>query len=235
MSGTEVDVSPSRLICSGCSEWIILGERSTHEDRFKPWFQHRSQCELAQNMELSLLLRKQKRTWTDAHQRLALLLRKQKRTLTKAHQRFVLLKADEYVAEAHPQKALCRACNSWVALGSKGQYCLRHWLLHRRKCSKILESERLAEKPQEIVQPKTKGEEQRISFLQAEYTDEIQPHKVRCRGCGKWIALRSEQRARYNSYNWIMHRGRCKGIQVEEAERREVELLLTYADSACHS
>ncbi|KAG2071842.1 hypothetical protein BDR04DRAFT_1097872 [Suillus decipiens] len=44
-----------------------------------------------------------------------------------------------------------------------------------------------------------------------EYTEDVQPTSVRCRGCQKAIKL--DKRSRYYPGLWVKHRGKCPGIQ----------------------
>ncbi|KAG2032558.1 hypothetical protein BDR03DRAFT_747402 [Suillus americanus] len=43
-----------------------------------------------------------------------------------------------------------------------------------------------------------------------EYTEDVQPTSVRCRGCQKAISL--DKRSRYYPGLWVKHRGKCRGI-----------------------
>ncbi|KAG1740312.1 hypothetical protein EDB19DRAFT_1622049, partial [Suillus lakei] len=56
-----------------------------------------------------------------------------------------------------------------------------------------------------------KTEDQRKKELQSdEYTNNVRPTSVRCRGCHKDISL--DKRSRYYSGLWDKHRGKCPGI-----------------------
>ncbi|KAG1872068.1 hypothetical protein C8R48DRAFT_696668 [Suillus tomentosus] len=50
-----------------------------------------------------------------------------------------------------------------------------------------------------------------------EYTDDVQPTSVRCRGCSKIICL--DKRSRYYPGLWIKHRGKCRGILKLENDK----------------
>ncbi|KAG1829585.1 hypothetical protein EV424DRAFT_1380021 [Suillus variegatus] len=61
-----------------------------------------------------------------------------------------------------------------------------------------------------------KKEDQRKQELENdEYTEDVQPISVRCRGCQKAISL--DKRSRYYPGLWIKHRGKCPGILKIEA------------------
>jgi hypothetical protein len=47
-----------------------------------------------------------------------------------------------------------------------------------------------------------------------EYTEDVQPKSVKCRGCQKTIRL--DKRSRYYPGLWIKHRGKCRGIRKIE-------------------
>ncbi|KAG1902048.1 uncharacterized protein F5891DRAFT_198319 [Suillus fuscotomentosus] len=56
-----------------------------------------------------------------------------------------------------------------------------------------------------------KNEDQRKQELENdEYTEDVRPISVRCRGCQKAISL--DKRSRYYPGLWIKHRGKCAGI-----------------------
>ncbi|KAG1821998.1 uncharacterized protein BJ212DRAFT_1335118 [Suillus subaureus] len=56
-----------------------------------------------------------------------------------------------------------------------------------------------------------KKEDQRKQELENdEYTEDVQPTSVRCRGCQKAISL--DKRSRYYPGLWVKHRGKCPGI-----------------------
>jgi len=56
-----------------------------------------------------------------------------------------------------------------------------------------------------------KKENQRIQELENdEYTEDVQPTSVKCRGCQKAISL--DKRSRYYPGLWVKHRGKCRGI-----------------------
>jgi hypothetical protein len=50
-----------------------------------------------------------------------------------------------------------------------------------------------------------------------EYTEDVQPISVRCRGCQKAISL--DKRSRYYPGLWVKHRGKCPGIRKIEVSR----------------
>jgi hypothetical protein len=50
-----------------------------------------------------------------------------------------------------------------------------------------------------------------------EYTEDVQPTSVRCRGCQKAISL--DKRSRYYPGLWVKHRGKCPGIRKIEVSK----------------
>ncbi|KAG1734150.1 hypothetical protein EDB19DRAFT_1911255 [Suillus lakei] len=63
-----------------------------------------------------------------------------------------------------------------------------------------------------------KNEDQRREELENdEYTGNVQPTFVRCRGCHKDICL--DKRSKFYSGLWLKHRGKCPGILVLEEEK----------------
>jgi hypothetical protein len=50
-----------------------------------------------------------------------------------------------------------------------------------------------------------------------EYTEDVQPTSVRCRGCQKAISL--DKRSRYYPGLWVKHRGKCPGIRKIEVSQ----------------
>ncbi|KAG1811212.1 uncharacterized protein BJ212DRAFT_1302098 [Suillus subaureus] len=63
-----------------------------------------------------------------------------------------------------------------------------------------------------------KKEDQRKQELENdEYTEDVQPTSVRCRGCQKAISL--DKRSRYYPGLWVKHRGKCPGILKLETDR----------------
>ncbi|KAG1840999.1 hypothetical protein DFJ58DRAFT_78649, partial [Suillus subalutaceus] len=63
---------------------------------------------------------------------------------------------------------------------------------------------------------KRRKEDQRKQELENdEYTEDVQPTSVRCRGCQKAISL--DKRSRYYPGLWVKHRSKCPGIlELEE-------------------
>ncbi|KAG2350530.1 hypothetical protein BDR05DRAFT_954628 [Suillus weaverae] len=51
-----------------------------------------------------------------------------------------------------------------------------------------------------------------------EYTEDVQPTSVRCRGCQKAISL--DKRSRYYPALWVKHRGKCLGILKIETDKK---------------
>ncbi|KAG1776963.1 hypothetical protein EV702DRAFT_1197630 [Suillus placidus] len=51
-----------------------------------------------------------------------------------------------------------------------------------------------------------------------EYTDDVQPTSIRCRGCQKAISL--DKRFRYYPGLWDKHRGKCPGILKIERDKK---------------
>jgi hypothetical protein len=61
------------------------------------------------------------------------------------------------------------------------------------------------------ISKRRKKEDQRKQELEDdEYTEDVQPKSVRCRGCQKAISL--DKRSRYYPGLWVKHRGKCPGI-----------------------
>lgn len=53
--------------------------------------------------------------------------------------------------------------------------------------------------------------EDRKAVLEANsHISAVEPHRVRCQGCSKWIALASKKE--YKLANWEAHEGKCPGI-----------------------
>ncbi|KAG2094282.1 hypothetical protein BD769DRAFT_1519205 [Suillus cothurnatus] len=70
---------------------------------------------------------------------------------------------------------------------------------------------------------KRRKEDQRIQELENdEYTEDVQPTSVKCRGCQKAISL--DKRSRYYPGLWIKHRGKCRGILKLEEQRLGVSV-----------
>jgi hypothetical protein len=63
-----------------------------------------------------------------------------------------------------------------------------------------------------------KSEAQRKQELEDdEYTDDVRPTSVRCRGCDREISL--DKRSRYYPGLWMKHRGKCARVQKIETEK----------------
>ncbi|KAG1840735.1 hypothetical protein DFJ58DRAFT_916669 [Suillus subalutaceus] len=68
---------------------------------------------------------------------------------------------------------------------------------------------------------KRRKEDQRKQELENdEYTEDVQPTSVRCRGCQKAISL--DKRSRYYPGLWVKHRSKCPGILELEVEDKEL-------------
>ncbi|KAG1720640.1 hypothetical protein EDB19DRAFT_1776006, partial [Suillus lakei] len=57
---------------------------------------------------------------------------------------------------------------------------------------------------------RTKEDKRREKLESDQYTENVQPISVRCRGCNKDIRL--DRRSRFYSGLWLKHRGKCPGI-----------------------
>ncbi|KAG2035280.1 hypothetical protein BDR03DRAFT_963143, partial [Suillus americanus] len=68
---------------------------------------------------------------------------------------------------------------------------------------------------------KRRKEDQRKQELENdEYTEDVQPTSVRCRGCQKAISL--DKRSRYYPGLWVKHKGKCRGIHKLEVRDKEL-------------
>ncbi|KAF7325021.1 hypothetical protein MKEN_00544500 [Mycena kentingensis (nom. inval.)] len=150
-------------------------------------------------------------------------------------ERVAIFAQDSAVEEFNEDGVKCSGCKGWLefpvgALGNHGAV-VAFWHDHRDKCMAIVEKERVLEQvvavfptpPSAQFTPvsnagtthsapsssaRRKNEEQRIAILQADTLIlTIEPHRVRCALCDKWIALRKD--SSYCAYPWLQHRGKC--------------------------
>ncbi|KAG2118499.1 hypothetical protein BD769DRAFT_1641760 [Suillus cothurnatus] len=69
------------------------------------------------------------------------------------------------------------------------------------------------------ISKRRKKEDQRKQELEDdEYTEDVQPKSVRCRGCQKAISL--DKRSRYYPGLWVKHRGKCPRILKLETDKK---------------
>ncbi|KAG1841001.1 hypothetical protein DFJ58DRAFT_916566 [Suillus subalutaceus] len=106
-----------------------------------------------------------------------------------------------------------------VQVSSRFRLCRRHRLAHALQ-QLIPESLGIdkGNRGDEVVAGgrKRRKEDQRKQELENdEYTEDVQPTSVRCRGCQKAISL--DKRSRYYPGLWVKHRSKCPGIlELEE-------------------
>ncbi|KAH6915950.1 hypothetical protein BKA70DRAFT_1418868 [Coprinopsis sp. MPI-PUGE-AT-0042] len=118
-----------------------------------------------------------------------------------------------------PHRALCSRCKTFVNLSKQQTFAVAPWEKHRAKCDQELASDaQLPPNAEEGVNlpasqvfvdravRRSAGE--RRTFLEADNLAEIvEEHRVKCRNCQKWIALRKKQT--YDVHNWKLHRDKC--------------------------
>ncbi|KAG2749538.1 hypothetical protein P692DRAFT_20832840 [Suillus brevipes Sb2] len=63
-----------------------------------------------------------------------------------------------------------------------------------------------------------KEDKRKKELEEDEYTEDVQPKSVKCRGCQKTIRL--DKRSRYYPGLWVKHRGKCPGIRKIEGDKK---------------
>jgi hypothetical protein len=143
-----------------------------------------------------------------------------------------------------PHRVLCMKCDKWVNLGRQQTYAIRPWEKHRERCDKLTrptQSPKVGpahEEPEDDeddaaspVDPSLAQSERSVRRTESERqailesdprAEEVEPTKVLCKKCQKWIKLSGKQH--FALAGWNSHQQRCSGAlpssRIATAERK---------------
>ncbi|KIY51840.1 hypothetical protein FISHEDRAFT_70339 [Fistulina hepatica ATCC 64428] len=127
-------------------------------------------------------------------------------------------------AELTPHRVLCTRCRNYVNLRKTQTYAVRPWEAHRTRCDqkpRVSEEEAVAaaaantsadpaapSESEYSIRSGRKTEEERKAILEGDSRAEtVEPSRVLCRKCQRWIVL--SYSSSYNLNNWNRHQSSC--------------------------
>ncbi|KAF9232452.1 hypothetical protein BU15DRAFT_67456 [Melanogaster broomeanus] len=195
-----------RVLCASCDKWIRLRPNSTYCSI--PWDAHRKSC-----------LSKKINTKNNYG----------------LEERNSLLSKDPDVRKFDAERVLCNTCDRWVSLSpdnhmqavQKCEPTSLHAGSSRQNSQQIVDSSTTISKAGMIpgspsssfkdltptnfppaYESRRRNAEQRAATLRAdELVGEVEPNRVFCSLCKKWVQLRQD--SSYCAYPWLQHRGKC--------------------------
>ncbi|KAK0434739.1 hypothetical protein EV421DRAFT_1693281, partial [Armillaria borealis] len=116
--------------------------------------------------------------------------------------RNTVLSADPLVRKYDITRVLCRTCNRWISILTS----VDQWTQHRNACMDLnMSSEDRVQLYWGTPSWQRHTEEERKNILLADrLIEKVEPHRVRCLLCQKWVCLRNN--CRYFPLPWHQHR-----------------------------
>ncbi|KAF8585474.1 hypothetical protein K439DRAFT_1660249 [Ramaria rubella] len=233
-SSREPPINEGRILCKLCNEWIVT--RDAEGNTTSNWAEHFSNCLARATRDASHSPMEDVATSISVTPAPTADSSEPKDTNTAFRRRKVkhyeserlaLLEKDPQVEDIEEYRVLCAFCEKWIQLRKDRPYCPNAWTAHKLQCVnrrrkpgpkpgpglKKVKREPTATSgvPSEVSQGAVqvrRTEEERINFLKSDpHATTVEPHRILCAICGRWIQLRKN--STYCTAPWEQHVKKC--------------------------